>query len=140
MDRSRAWCRLRPERTPGPLAHLLVLGAALGFRRWLIAPWQWTLGDYTLATAACAFGLALLRVPAPTALVLSIVLVAVIGTLVLARHGLRVVDVVVALTIILLTAALLFPAMEQTRQRTLGRRTIPLAMPARYVDLLYGPQ
>ncbi|MHC5538239.1 hypothetical protein ACYOEI_08420 [Singulisphaera rosea] len=139
MDRDEPWWRLHVERTSYPLAHLLVFASALGFRRWLTAPWQWTLGGYTLTTAVCALGLSLQRVPASTAFVVSALLVAVVGTLLLSRHGLRIVDLVVALMIIVLTAAMLFPAMENTRMRTMGRRTLPLRMPARYAELLYGP-
>jgi hypothetical protein len=63
---------------------------------------------------------------------------AVFVSLRLARHGFRLPDVASLLVIIMLTTAILLPAMERTKDRTLGKRFFPFAVPARYIALLYG--
>jgi hypothetical protein len=44
------------------------------------------------------------------------------------------------LAIILLTAAFVLPAMEQSRRRSLGTRFFPSVIPARFITLLTGSE
>ena len=53
----------------------------------------------------------------------------------LAGRGFTLADITTLLAIILLTAAIILPAMERTRNRTLGKSFFPFAIPAsRSVD------
>jgi hypothetical protein len=91
-----------------------------------------------IIVAVCATGLVLAGFPAPMIVFFSILAGAVLVSLSLARHGFKLADVASLLAIILLTAAILLPAMDRTRYRTLGKRFFPFAVPARYVTLLHG--
>lgn len=106
-----------------------------GFRRWLSRPWQWSLRDYMITVALCAAALLLRGSPAPVILVVAGVAVAVHAVLGLARFGFKLVDIATLLVLILLTAAILLPAMEWTRTRTFGMRFFPHVVPARYMEL-----
>jgi hypothetical protein len=123
------------RRTP---AFLMILIAAMGYRRWLSRPWQWTIRDCMIAISGCAAGLVLLSFPPPMAVFLLVLALAVFVSLRLPRHGFPLADVAVLLALILVTAVLLLPAMERTRDRTFGKRFFPLAVPQKYVTLLYG--
>jgi hypothetical protein len=131
----QTWAPSFRQRT---LSILMVILAVTGYRRWLSRPWQWSLRDYALIVAVCAAGLILRSSPPPTIVFLTILAVAVYACLSLARHGFRFVDVTTLLAIILITAAIMLPAMERTRSRTLGKRFFPFAVPARYFTLLSG--
>jgi hypothetical protein len=65
---------------------------------------------------------------------------AVYACLSLARHGVRFTDIATLMAIILLAAAIILPAMEWTRNRTLRKRWFPFAVPARYIVLLSGSE
>jgi hypothetical protein len=112
--------------------------AATGYRRWLSRPWQWTLKDFMILVAVCAAGLVLSGFPTPMIVFFSILAGAILVSLSLARHGFRLTDIATLLAFILLTAAMMLPAMERTRDHTLGKRFFPFAVPARYITLLYG--
>ena len=117
---------------------LMVVVAATGYRRWLSRPWQWCLKDYMVLVAVSAAGLALSRFPPPMILFITIFAGAVHACFRLTRFGFTLADITTLLAIILLTAAVVLPAMERTRIRTLGRSIFPFAVPARYISLLYG--
>ena len=117
---------------------VMVIFAATGYRRWLYRPWQWSLKDYVVIVAVCSVGLLVSRFPAPMILYFTLLACAILACLSLARHGFKLADVTTALIIILLTAAIILPAMERTRNRTLGKSLFPFAIPARYVTLLSG--
>jgi hypothetical protein len=117
---------------------LMVILAATGYRRWLSRPWQWSLRDYMVIVAVCAAWLALSGSPTPMIVYFTILVGAVFTCLTLARHGFKLTDITTLLAIILLTAAIMLPAMERTRNRTLGKSFFPFTVPARYVTLLYG--
>jgi hypothetical protein len=122
------------------LSTLMVIPAATGYRRWLSRPWQWSLRDYIVIVAACAAGLMFSDIPTPMIVFLTILGGAVYAGLSLARHGFKLVDVTCLLAIILLTAAILLPAMERTRYQTFGKRFFPLAVPGRYITLFTGSE
>jgi hypothetical protein len=111
-----------------------------GYRRWLSRPWQWSLRDYVVTVAVCAGALSLAGSPIPVILFLTALAVAVYFCLNLARHGMRLIDIVTMLAIILITAAFLLPAMQQTRNQTMGKRYFPSIVPARYLTLLAGSE
>ena len=119
---------------------LMVILAATGYRRWLSRPWQWSLRDYMVVVAVCAALLMLSSAPTPMIVFFTILAGAVHACLSLARHGFRLIDISTLLVIILLTAALVLPAMERTRSRTLGNSFFPFAVPARYILLLSGSE
>jgi hypothetical protein len=120
------------------LAHVLILIAASGYRRWLSRPWQVTLGHFMVVVAGCASGLVLAGLPRPLAAFLFALALAVFISLRLRWHGFRLADILMLLAILLATIAVLLPEMEATRERTAGRRYYPFAVPQRYVELLYG--
>jgi len=90
---------------------LMVILAATGYRRWLSRPWQWSLRDYMVVVAVCAALLMLSSAPTPMIVFFAILAGAVHACLSLARHGFRLIDISTLLVIILLTAALVLPAM-----------------------------
>jgi hypothetical protein len=53
-----------------------------------------------------------------------------------ARHGVRLASIATLLAIILVTAAFMPPALEQTRSRALGKRFYQSMIPATYMTLL----
>jgi hypothetical protein len=116
----------------------MALLAAVGYRRWLSRPWQWSLRDYMVIVAVCSAGLLVSRSPTPMIVFFTGFAGAVLACLILARHGLKLADIMTLLAIFLLTAAILLPAMERTRNRTLGKSFFPFAVPARYVTLFSG--
>ena len=118
----------------------MVILAATGYRRWLSRPWQWSLRDYLVVVAVCAALLMLSGAPTPMIVFFTILAGAVHACLSLARHGFRLIDISTLLVIILLTAALVLPAMERTRNRTLGNSFFPFAVPARYILLMSGSE
>jgi hypothetical protein len=118
----------------------MVILAATGYRRWLSRPWQWSLRSYMINVAVCAAGLVLSGSPTPMIVFFTILAGAVCVCLGLARHGFKLADITTLLAIILLTAAVLLPAMERTRNRTLGKRFFPCAVPAKYITLFSGPE
>jgi hypothetical protein len=126
-----------PERTS---VFIMVLALAAGYRRWLSRPWQLSLRDYLATIALCAGALSLPAMPTSLVIVLTIVAASVLITLRLAQFGFRLADVLTMLAIILLTAAFLLPAMEQMRAQTLGKRSFPPVVPARYLSLFSGPE
>lgn len=121
-----------------PSAAFMMIVAATGYRRWLSRPGQWTLRDHTAVVIGCAAALAVSRLPSPMIVFVSVLAGAVLLSLSLARHGFRLIDVAALVAIVLLCAAILLPAMERTRQRTLGKRLFPSAVPAHYRHLVDG--
>jgi hypothetical protein len=119
---------------------LMVILAATGYRRWLSRPWQCSLRDYMAIVVVCAAWLVLCSAPTPMIVFFAILAGAVYACLRMAWHGFRFTDVSTLLAIIVLTAAIILPAMERTRNRTLGKRFFPFAVPARYIALLSGPE
>jgi hypothetical protein len=119
---------------------LMMILAASGYRRWLSRPWQWSLRDYMVVVAVCAAGLVLSGSPPPMIVFFTTLAGAVYACLSLGRHGFKLVDIATLLAIILLTAAIVLPAMERTRSRTLGKRFFPSVVPARYLTLFYGSE
>lgn len=115
---------------------LMAALAAVGYRRWLSRPWQWPLRDYMIIVAACSAGLLVSRSPAPLSIFFTVLAGAVLACFILARHGFRFADVTVLLAIILITAAVILPAMERARNRTLGRTWFTFAVPTWYSTLL----
>lgn len=122
------------------LSVLMGMVTATGYRRWLSRPWQWSLRDYVVLVAVCAAVLMLLGIPTPMVVFVTILAGAVHACLSLARHGFKLIDITCLLAIILLTAAILLPAMERTRNQTSGKRFFPIAVPARYSALLFGSE
>jgi hypothetical protein len=122
------------------LSILMLILAATGYRRWLSRPWQWSLRDYMVIVVVCAAGLVLCSAPTPMIAFFAILAGAVYACLSLARHGFRITDISTLLAIILLTAAIMLPAMDRTRNRTLGKRFLPFAVPARYIVLFFGSE
>jgi hypothetical protein len=90
--------------------------------------------------AVCAAGLVLSGSPTAVIVFFTILAGAVYACLSLARHGFKLADITTLLAIILLTAALVLPAMEQTRNRTLGKSSFPFAVPAKYITLFSGSE
>jgi prepilin-type N-terminal cleavage/methylation domain-containing protein len=87
------------------------------------------MGRLALLTALVAFGLWLTRFPVSWVVAGAFLAAVIVGPYVLARKGYTLVEVAIVLAILLLAAGLLVPAMQRTRFRTLGRRTIPVVMP-----------
>jgi hypothetical protein len=79
--------------------------------------------------ALCAAGLALSGAPISVLIFFAALGVAVYTCMSLARHGFKLSDIATLLAIVLLTAAIILPAMERTRSRTLGARFFPLSFP-----------
>ena len=131
----RSWPIGRSEKTRSIFMVILLFS---GYRRWLSRPWQWSLRDYMVTVAVCAGALSLAGSPIPVMLFLTSLAVAVYFCLNLARHDAKFVDIVTLLAIILITAAFLLPAMQQTRNQTMGNRYFPSIVPARYLALLAG--
>ncbi len=111
-----------------------------GYRRWLSRPWQWSLRDYVYIVALCAAGLTLYGTPISMMIFFTVLGGAVYTCISLARHGFKLSDIATLLAIVLLTAAIILPAMERTRNRTLGARFFPSLVPTRYITLLYGSE
>jgi hypothetical protein len=88
--------------------------------------------------ALCALGLALYGAPISMMIFFAALCGAVYTCINLARHGFKLSDIATLLAIVLLTAAIILPAMERTRSRTFGARFFPSLVPARYITLLYG--
>jgi hypothetical protein len=119
---------------------LMVSVVAAGYRRWLPRPWQMTIRDYMVMVAVSAAGLVLSGFPTPMILFITLFALAVYTCLNLTGHGFSLADITTLLAIILLTAAIMLPAMERTRIGTLGKSFFPIAVPARYTVLLFGPE
>ncbi len=119
------------------LSILTVILTAVGYRRWLSHPWRWSLKDHMIVVAACSAVLLVCRCPAPMIVYFLVLSAAVVACLSLPRHGFRFIDVATALLILLLTAALLLPAMEKAGVRSLGKSYFPFSAPRRFVDLLF---
>jgi hypothetical protein len=117
------------------LSILTVILTAVGYRRWLSHPWQWSLKDYMIVVAACSAVFLACLCPAPMIAYLAVLAVAVAACLSLPRHGFRFVDLATVLAILLLTAALVLPAMERAWVRSLGKSYFPFSTPRRIVDL-----
>jgi hypothetical protein len=129
---------------PGGRGRLVALGllaaATMDARRWIVRPWQWTLGNQAVLVFACALGLALAPSPGPVVAFVAAFVIALFLISKLPRQGARPVDVATLLAILLLGAAILLPAMHQVGARTLGKQFLPFAVPARYVSMLLGPR
>ena len=131
------------QRWPHPLRQrtssiLMMILVATGCRRWLCRPWQWSLRGYTVIVAVCAAGLVLRGSPTATIVFFTILSAAVYACLSLARYGLKLVDIITLLAMIIFTAAIMLTAMERTRSRTLGKRFFPSVVPANYSTLFSG--
>jgi hypothetical protein len=90
--------------------------------------------------AVCSAGLLVSRSPMPMIVFFTTLAGAVLACLSLARHGSKLADITTLLATILLTAAIILPAMERTRKCTLGKSFFPFAVPARYITLFSGPE
>jgi hypothetical protein len=130
----------RPSYRQRTLSILMVTLASTGHRRWLSRPWQWSLRDYMVVVAFCSAGLLVSRCPMPMIVFFTTLAGAVLACLILARHGFQLADITMLLVIILLTAAVILPAMERTRNRTLGKSFFPFAVPAKYITLFSGSE
>jgi hypothetical protein len=93
-----------------------------------------------IVVAVCSAGLLVSRSPMAMIIFFTTLGGAVLACLSLARFGFKLVDVTVVLAIILLTAAVILPAMERTRNRTFGKSLFPFTVPARYVALFSGSE
>ena len=122
------------------LSILMVILAATGYRRWLSRPWQWSLRDYMVIVAVSSAGLLVCRSPLPMIVFFAALAGAVFACLSLARFGFKLADITMLLAIVLLTAAVILPAMERTRNRTLGKSIFRFAVPARYITLFSGSE
>jgi hypothetical protein len=131
------WLRSSRQRA---LSSLMVILVATGYRRWLSRPWQWSLRDYMVIVAVCSAGLLVFRSPMPMIVFFTTLAGAVLACLSLARYGFKLADITMLLAIILLTAAVILPAMERTRNHTLGKSFFPFAVPARYITLFSGSE
>jgi hypothetical protein len=129
------WLSSPRQRT---LSIFMAILALTGYRRWLSRPWQWSLRDYMVIVVVCSAGLLVSRSPMPMVVFFTTLAGAVLACLGLARHGFKLADITALLAIILLTAAIILPAMERTRNRTLGKSFFPFAVPARYITLFSG--
>lgn len=119
-------------------SRLPILIAAMGYRRWLFHPWQMTLGHCMVIVAWAGTILVLLKLPQPMVIFLLVLASAVFGSFRLRWHGFRLADMGMLLAIIILTAAVLLPAMIVTRHRTAGKRVFPFAVPQHCVERFYG--
>jgi hypothetical protein len=119
---------------------LMINLAATGYRRWLSRPWQWSLRDYMAIVAVCSAGLVVFRSPTAMIVFFTTLTGAVFVCLSLGKHGFKLADISTLLAIILLTAAIILPAMWRTGNRTLGKSFFPFAVPAKYVNLFSGPK
>jgi hypothetical protein len=140
----RRWLIIRgiwlPSYRQRTLSILMAILAATGYRRWLSRPWQWSLRDYMVIVAVCSAGLLVSRSPMPMIVFFTTLAGAVFACLSLARYGFKLADITMLLAIILLTAAVILPAMERTRNHTLGKSLFPFAVPARYITLFSGSE
>jgi hypothetical protein len=116
----------------------MVILAATGYRRWLSRPWQWSLRDYLVAVAIWAAALVLSRYPTLVIIFFAIASGAIYISLSLARHGFRLADIATLLAMILLTAAIILPALERSRSRTPGTPVFRSFIPDRYITLFSG--
>ncbi len=85
--------------------------------------------------AVCSAALLVSHSPTPMIAFFTVLAGALLACLILARHGFKLADIMTLMAIILLTAAIILPAMERTRKRTLGKSFSPFAVPARYITL-----
>jgi hypothetical protein len=83
--------------------------------------------------AVCSAGLLVLRSPTAMIVFFTIFAGAVFICLSLGRHGFKFADITTLLVIILLTAAIVLPAMWRTGNRTLGKSLFP------FIKLFSGP-
>ena len=83
----------------------------------LAAPFvlQWTLGHLMVVVVICALVLGLSRLSMATVIVLALVTGLILGPLLLARRGFRLMDIATLMAVVLLTIGFLLPAMVQTR-------------------------
>jgi len=119
---------------------LMILLAATGYRRWLSRPWKWSLRDYMAIVAVSSAGLLVFRSPTAMIVFFTILAGAVFICLSLRRHGFKLADITTLLAIILLTAAIILPAMWRTGNRTLGKSFFPFSVPSKYINLFSGPK
>jgi hypothetical protein len=112
----------------------------MGYRRWLVRPWQCSLRDYLVIVALCAAALLVRGLPTPVIIFFAILGAAVYTCLRLARHGFKLAEIATLLAIILLIAAFLLPAMERTSRRTMGYQFFPTLVPAWYKSLISGAE
>ncbi len=118
----------------------MIILAGTGYRRWLSRPWQWSLRDYLAIVAVCSAELLVFRSPAAMIVFFTILFGAVFICLSLGRHGFKFADITTLLAIILLTAAIILPAMRRTGNRTLGKSFFPFSVPSKYINLFQGPK
>jgi hypothetical protein len=129
-------CTWPPSLRQRTFSILMVIIVSTGYRRWLCRPWQWSLRDYMVIVAVSAAGLVLSGFPTIIIIFFTTGAAAIYICLSLARHGFRLADIATLLAIILVTAAFMLPALEQTRSRALGKRFYQSLIPARYMTLL----
>ncbi len=72
-----------------------------------------------------------------TVIVLAFVTGLILGPLLMARRGFRLMDIATLMAVALLTIGFLLPAMVQTRVRTAGQRTFPIKVPTSVYSLLF---
>jgi hypothetical protein len=106
-------------------------------RRWPPRPLQWTLGHLMVVVVICALVLGLSRLSMATVIVHAFVTGLILGPLLMARRGFRLMDIATLMAVALLTIGLLLPAMVQTRIRTAGQRTFPIKVPTSVYSLLF---
>jgi hypothetical protein len=90
-----------------------------------------------IAIAIGAVGLGLSRLPPWMLALLFVTAGLALGPPLLARKGLKLLDIVAVLAIALLTIGLLLPAMVQTRFRSAGQRTLPVSIPTGLYSFLF---
>ena len=88
-----------------------------------------------IVVAVCALALVLAGYPALVIIFFTTVAGAIYICLSLPRHGFKLADIVTLLAMILLTAAVMLPAMEQNRSRPLRMQFFRSFIPARCVAL-----
>jgi hypothetical protein len=106
-------------------------------RRWPPRSFQWTLGHLTVVVVICALVLGLSRLSMATVIVLAFVTGLILGPLLMARRGFRLMDIATLMAVALLTVGFLLPEMVQTRIRTAGQRTFPIKVPTSVYSLLF---
>ncbi len=90
--------------------------------------------------AGCSAGLLVFRSPVAMIIFFAILAGAIFICLSFGRHGFTLADITTLLAIILLTAAIILPAMARTGRRTLGKSLFPFAVPAKYIDVFSSPK
>jgi hypothetical protein len=91
-----------------------------------------------VAIAIGAGGLGLSRLSVQSLLVSAISAGLILGPLLLARRGLKLIDIVTLWAVALLTLGFLLPAMVQTRYHSAGQRTLPIRVPENIYSFLFG--